>query len=345
MGEILLPTLGLVLVVANCAAQERVQPLPVPVSNNAVVGFRVSGQFLVYSMTGIGADKSWKSVTNAAYALNVKYDKWTAVKPVPGSGRLGAVAVAIKEKIFLLGGYVPDSVGGQAIIPDLSIYAPVALRWYRGTDMPSAVRDAMAGVYRDRYIYIVGGFSKGGPTNQVQLYDSETDRWTIATASPGAPVFGHAGGIVNDSIVYTGGAVKSSGKPAYTTSDEAWIGKIDRKDPRKIEWSKLPPPPGAARYRIAAAGSDRDDRIYFAGGSDKVYDFDGIGLDGAAAAPSPVTFAFNVKTNAWETLQTAANPTMDHRGLAVDSDQLIIVGGMASGQKVLATVESLPKSK
>jgi hypothetical protein len=36
---------------------------------------------------------------------------------------------------------------------------------------------------------------------------------------------------------------------------------------------------------------------------------------------------------------------MDHRGMAVSSDGLIIVGGMVSGQKVVATVELLPKSK
>jgi len=159
-------------------------------------------------------------------------------------------------------------------------------------------------------------------------------------------VFGHAGGIVNDSIVYVGGAIASSGKPGFTPSDEAWIGKIDRKDPRKIEWSKLPLPPSAARYRIAAVASEKDQRIYFAGGSDKVYEFNGIGLDGTPAEPSPMTFAYNVKSSAWETIQqNAPTPSMDHRGMAVSSDGLIVVGGMVSGQKVVATVELLPKSK
>ena len=159
-------------------------------------------------------------------------------------------------------------------------------------------------------------------------------------------MFGHAGSIVNDSIVYTGGAVTSSGKPAFTTSNEAWIGKIDKKDPRKIEWSKLPTHPGTAQYRIAAGVSERDQRIYFAGGTDKVYEFDGIGLDGQPAEPSLLTFAYNLKSNGWETIQESApSPTMDHHGMAVSSDGLIVVGGMASGQKVVATVELLPKGK
>ena len=328
------------------AAEEQLEPLPVATSNNAVVGLKVNGQYLVYSMTGMGAKKDWSAVSNAAYALNVKYNKWTLIKPVPGSGRLGAVAVGVKEQVFLLGGYVPDSKGTQAIIPDNSIYEPLALRWYRGAELPVAVRDAVAGEYKDRYIYVVGGLSKTGPTNQVQLYDTLTDRWMSATPSPGTPVCGHAGGVVNDSIVYMGGVIKASGKPAFTTSDEAWIGKIDRKDPKKIEWSKLPSPPSPARYRIAAGTSDRDQKVYFVGGTDKVYEFDGIGLDGQPAEPSPMTFAYSLKSNAWETIQEhAPNPTMDHHGLVVTSDNLMVVGGMAAGQKVVGTVELLPKSK
>ena len=347
MRKILLPIASLALfITCAIAADEQLEPLPTATSNNAVVGLKVSGQYLVYSMTGMGAKKNWSSVTNAAYALNVKYNKWTAIKPVPGSGRLGAVAVGVKEQVFLLGGYVPDSSTGQTIISDVAIYEPLALRWYRGAELPIAVRDAVAGEYRDRYIYVVGGFSKAGPTNQVQLYDTLTDKWSTATQSPGSPVFGHAGAVVNDSIVYVGGAVKTSGKPAFATSDEAWIGKIDHKDPKKIEWSKLPAPPSTARYRIAAGSSDKDQRVYFAGGTDKLYEFDGIGLDGQPGEPSPITFAYNLKTNAWETIQqNSPNPTMDHHGLAVTSDDLIVVGGMAAGQKVVGTVEVLPKSK
>jgi N-acetylneuraminic acid mutarotase len=330
------------------AADEQFQPLPIPVSNNAVAGIRINGQFLVYSMMGLGAKKSWSSVTNAAYALNTKYDKWTAIKPVPGSGRLGAVAVGVKEQIFLFGGYVPDPSGRQAIVSDVSIYEPTALRWYRGAEMPIAVRDAVAGVYRDRYVYVVGGFAKTGPTNQVQLYDTEADKWSDATPSPGAPVFGHAGAIVNDSIVYVDGSITStdSGSHVFIASADSWIGKIDHHDPRKIQWSKLPPHPGTSHYRIAAGASEREQRVYFAGGSSSVYEFDGIGLDGKPAEPSPVIFAYNLRSNAWETIEeNAPNPTMDHHGLAVTSDGLIVVGGMAAGQKVVATVEVLPKGK
>jgi N-acetylneuraminic acid mutarotase len=236
----------------------------------------------------------------------------------------------------------------QAIVPDLSIYDPGALKWYRGPDIPSPVRDGVAGVYRDRYVYLVGGFSKAGPTNEVQIYDAQEQKWLKATPFPGAPVFGHAGTVVNDVIIYIDGAeANASGQnPRYVPSTECWLGKIDHHHPEKIQWSKLPPHPGSARYRIAAGGSDHDDKAYFAGGTDAIYDYNGIGLDGKPAEPSPVVFAFNFRNNTWEVITDKdPNPTMDHRGLAVTSDGLFVVGGMGAGQKVVATVEMLPKHK
>jgi len=52
-----------------------------------------------------------------------------------------------------------------------------------------------------------------------------------------------------------------------------------------------------------------------------------------------VTFAFNVYTEEWETVdedtsEPPAEPTMDHRGLLVTRGGLVIVGGMGKGQQV-----------
>jgi N-acetylneuraminic acid mutarotase len=179
------------------------------------------------------------------------------------------------------------------------------------------------------------------------MYDVLAQRWLQATPYPGEPVFGHAGTVVGDSIIYVNGAKKNAAgsKPPYVASDECWLGKINHKDPKKIQWSKLPPHPGSARYRIAAGGSDKDVKAYFSGGSDAIYDYSGIGLDGKPAEPSPEVFAFNLRNNSWEPMQNAPNPTMDHRGLVATPDGLILVGGMASGPKVVANTAVLPKGK
>ena len=328
-------------------AQEEMEPLPVPLTNNAVTSVRVQGQTLVYSFMGLGSSKKWDAVKNSAYALNLRYGKWSPIRSIQGPGRLGASAVTVGEEVFVVGGFIPDKSGLQTIVSDVSVYEPIGLRWYRGPDLPTAVRDAMAGEYHDRYFYVVGGFSPRGLTNEVQLYDTVTKQWSQATPYPGAAVFGHAGAIVGDTIIFVDGAKASGAKDApWVPSDECWMGKIDRKDPKKIEWSKLPPHPGSARYRIAAGSFEKDGKVYFAGGSAEIFDYNGLTPDGKPAEPSSVVFDYNVKRGAWETiLENAPKPSMDHHGLAVTSDELIVVGGMGKDQKVESTVQSLPKEK
>jgi N-acetylneuraminic acid mutarotase len=325
---------------------QEVAPLPSPVTNNAVAAIRVSGTTLVYSFSGLGQEMKWNSVTNSSYALNLKYNKWTTVRSAPGSGRLGAVAASAQGQVFLIGGFVPDQSGLEAVLPDLAVYDPIGLRWYRGPDLPVPVRDAVTGVYHDRYVYVIGGLSPQGTSNAVQIYDVVDQHWIHAPPFPGSPVFGHAGAVVGDVIIYVDGAKKNSaGKPAFVISDECWIGKIDKHDPKKIQWSKLPPHPGRAGYRMAGGGSDRDLKAYFAGGSEAIYDFKGISLDGKPAEPLAQSFAYNLRSNTWETIsEKVANPTMDHRGLTATPDGLLLVGGMASGPKVIADTKLLPKA-
>src|SRR5260221_5187251 len=348
MRKIVILIAALAATVGSAVAQEDLEPMPVAVTNNAVVGVRVQGQTLIYSFMGLGASKQWDTVKNSAYAFNLRYNKWTTIRSVQGTGRLGAFAAAVADEVFLMGGFVPDKSGAQVIVADVSVYDPIGLGWYRGPDLPTAVRDAVAGEYRDRYIYVVRGFSKTGPTNEVQLFDTVSKQWSKATPYPGPAVFGHAGAVVGDTIIYVDGAKASGEKagPRYVPSDECWMGKIERKDPKQITWSKLPAHPGTARYRIAAGGSDKDAKAYFSGGSSEVYDYNGIGSNGTVAEPSPVVFDYNVKRDAWETIaENDPAPTMDHQGMAVTSDGLVIAGGMGKGQKVESRVRLLKKEK
>jgi hypothetical protein len=208
------------------------------------------------------------------------------------------------------------------------------------------VADAVAGVFRDRYIYLMGGWSRTDAVRDVQMYDAEKNVWKEATPLAGPAVFGHAGAIAGDTIIYVDGAQRntSPGGPAFVTSDECWMGKINRSDPTKIQWTKLPNHPGAARFRIAAGGSEKDNRVYFTGGTESLYNYNGIGLDGKPAQPSPVTFAYNLKTSQWEVItEKTANPSMDQRGLLITSRGLVLLGGMDKDQNVLKQVAILPK--
>jgi N-acetylneuraminic acid mutarotase len=321
-------------------------PIPVPLTNNAVASFNGAGGLQLVSFMGIGPAKTWKSVTNATYALVAGSGKWNMLRPVPGTvGRLGVTAVEAKGQVLLLGGYVLDAQGDETTVSDVNIYEPKTDHWYRAIDIPSPVSAAIGGAYRDRYVYLIGGWSKNGATQAVQIYDLEKANWLSGSPYPGSAVFGHAGTIVGDTIVYVDGALKNpAGQPAYVGSDECWMGKIDHKDPTKIQWTKLPPHPGTAHFRIAAGGSEKDGKIYFAGGSASPYDTAGLGFDGKLAEPSTTVFDFDLRTNKWEEIpEKISAPTMDQRGLIVTPHYLILMGGMGKGGTVTGEVTLLPK--
>src|SRR4029077_5715536 len=167
-GFILLILLGGFLFAAD---QPKFEPLPVPLSNNAVASVKSRGSLLLYSMMGIGPKKTWDATSNSAYMLDSEAEtgKWVEVRSVPGTvGRLAATAVGAREHIFLFGGYVVDARGGETPFFDSNVYEPLADHWFRAEDMPVAVDDSVSGVYRDRYVYLIGGWSKTDAVRDVQ---------------------------------------------------------------------------------------------------------------------------------------------------------------------------------
>ena len=324
--------------------ERRIPAMPAAVSSNAVASLK--GGMELFSMMGVGPRKTWDDITTQVYVLSLSSGRWSDGRVVPGpAGRLGASAIGARGQVFLFGGYVVDGQGGEITVSDVNSYVPDGQRWYRAADIPVPVDGAVIGVNRDRYIYLVGGRSKGVPVNNVQVYDAEKDSWSQATPLPGTPVFGHAGGLLDDAIVYIDGAAKrSSPGAAYVSSEEGWMGKIDHKDPNKITWSKLPAHPGSAHFGIAAGASDRNHRIYFSGGSATPHNFKGIGYDGKPAEVSTVTFAFNLHGDRWETIsENTFDPRMDTPGVLTTPLGYLVLGGMAKNQAVTARVTVLPK--
>lgn len=325
------------------AEEKKIPPMPGAVSSNAVAG--IKGGLELYSLMGIGPRKTWDDITNKVYVLRLASAKWSEGRPVPGvAGRLGASAVGAKGKIFLFGGYVVDKDGKEITVSDVNGYVPEEHRWYRGSDIPTPVDQAVIGVTHDRFIYLIGGRARNGPINLVQIYDVEKNTWSQGTPFPGPPVFGHAGGVAEETIVYVDGAMKNpaEGVP-YIASDQCWVGKIDHKDPGKIEWKKLPPHPGAARFGIAGGGAaEKDRRIFFSGGTASPHDFKGLGYDGKPAEVLPVSFAFDLHHNQWQTVsQDTFDPRTDSRGIVASPIGPVVMGGMVKGQIVTSRVVAL----
>src|SRR5271165_773635 len=316
--------------------------MPGAVSGNAVASLK--NGFELFSIMGVGPRKTWDDITNKVYVMTLAHAKWHEGRPVPGvAGRLGASAAGAKGQIVLMGGFVVDSQGEEITVPDVNVYIEER-SWHRGTDLPVPVDSAVVGVEHDRFIYLIGGRSAKGPVNNVQVYGIEKDSWTQATPFPGTPVFGLAGGVADGAIVVVDGAKPGpSGGPRYVASDECWLGKIDKKDPYKIEWSKLPPHPGPARFSIAGGGSDREHRIFFSGGTTTPHDYNGVAFDGQPTEACTVTFAYEIHHGRWETIdENTYDPRADSH-LLDTSIGPVVMGGMIKNMAVTARVTLLQK--
>lgn len=313
----------------------KIANMPAAVSSNAVASLK--GGLELFSIMGVGPRKTWDDVTNRVYIFNLASGKWREGRPVPGvAGRLGASAIGARGKVFLFGGYVVDGQGAELTVSDVSAYVPDDHKWYRGADIPLPVDRSVVGVNHDRFIYLIGGRSKNGPVNNVQIYDAGKNVWSEGTPFPGTPVFGHAGGLADEEIIVIDGAKKNTapGVP-YLASDECWIGKIDHKDPTKIEWSKLPPHPGPARFGSASGAESH--KIHFSGGSASPHDFKGIGYDGQPADVSSVSFLYDLHAKQWVTAdENTVEARMDCGGILATPAGLVILGGMTKGQTATA---------
>jgi Kelch motif protein len=322
----------------------KIPPMPAAVSGNAVAG--IGDGLEIISIMGIGPRKTWDDITNQVYILNLGHPKWSDGRTVPGvGGRLNAAAVSAKSLVILMGGFLVDNQGAELTIPDVNVYEVNARRWSRGKDIPVAVDSAVAGITHNRFVYLIGGRSPNGPVNNVQVYDLEKNSWSQATPFPGTPVFGLAGGVTDEAIVIVDGAKPGpTDGPKYVASDECWLGKIDKKDPNKIEWSKLPAHPGAARFGIAGGGSNHQHKVLFSGGTPTPHDYKGAAYDGKPTEGSAVTFDYDLHHHQWETIsEDTYDPRADSRSIVFTPIGPVVLGGMARNLAVTARVTPLPQ--
>lgn len=322
-------------------AWERGPDLPQPVANNAVVGLDVGDESHVYSFLGIDTTKQWDGVGSWAYRWVVGADAWEVLPPVPGPGRLAGTAEAFDGRVYVFGGYTVAEDGSESSRPEVDVFDPATDSWTSAAPMPVPVDDAVSGVWRDSLIVLVSGWHDTDNVADVQLYDPKTDTWSPATAIPGPPVFGHAGKVAEDHIVYLGGANTRGTRPRYLIEPSAWLGSLGA-DPREVTWTSLESHPGPPLYRAASAAVGP--WVIFAGGTDNPYNYNGIGYDGRPAEALRDVFAYHGGSATWVDGPPLPEARMDHRALAVTRSSVALVGGMDEQQDVSATVWWIPRA-
>ena len=335
--------------------------LPEPVSNNAVAHVKTEDGEYLLSFMGLGSGKTYLDVHNKVWALKLpdadsEQISWQVKSPVPSSlllkGRLASIAVGIKNKAYIFGGYTVDKAHNEISSPDSYAYDVLNDEYKTLAPMPVPVDDAVALVYQQRYIYLISGWHNDGNINLVQVYDIQTTSWHQASPFLGASVFGHAGGIVdNNMLVCDGVKVQAyvSKRRTFVAEPACYSGSISDKNPFKIDWRKVAHPTGTARYRMAVASDSISNRIWFFGGSENPYNYNGIGYDGIPSEPSNQLWEFVWHSQTWQ-LKTLPVATMDHRGAIIlpisvvegqyKEAQIVVIGGMGPKQKSLGQASS-----
>ena len=327
--------------------------LPKAVSNNAVAQVKANNQDYIISFSGLASGKSFEDVHNYTYVYDVKLQTWQVKSPAPIAkeingltGRLASVATAINDTAYVFGGYTVAEDHSEVSVPDVYAYHVLTDQYQQLAAMPVPVDDSVALAYKNRYIYLISGWHNDGNVNLVQLFDTQTNQWQQASPFPGKPVFGHAGGIVENTLVICDGVrvdVHLTKRRSYAAENACYRGEINPKKPSNISWHQVKHPTGTSRYRMAARGVinsvTNSKEIVFVGGSDNPYNYNGIGYNGEPSTPSNEIWRYNIATATWQITYSNIS-TMDHRGLLELNGKLLTVGGMGKNQKVLKSINT-----
>lgn len=345
MTKHLLKLLFLTTVIFAFALQKTfaqcVPPLPEPHTNNAVAQLKLKGKHRIFSFAGLTSGKTWKHVSKSAFMFVEGGKTWQKLPDLPvKSGRLAASAQGIKNRVYYFGGYTVAEDGTEKSMPEVFSFNPKTLEYKRLADMPTPVDDMATFTYKNRYIYLVSGWHDKGNVNLVQIYDTKKNTWKRGSDYPGTPVFGHAGGIVRNKFVIADGVAvvgKKDGKRIFDTVNEGWLGTINKKDPTKIAYERLPQLPGRGHYRMAGAGDEKRNQIIFMGGTPTAYNFNGIGYDGTPAVAKQHVFVWDFTVNKWRALADKPKASMDHRGMVKIGDNWLTVGGLDLNRNVIGS--------
>jgi hypothetical protein len=280
------------------------------VSRSCCAYITIGGNDYIYQF---GGGSGTQYVTVARY--DVAANSWsTGYANIP-SNMSAAAAITVGDKIYVFGGESGAGLGRTYM------YDPVANTWTAKANMLTLVTDAMVAKFEDgNYVYVVGG-GNGlfGTTvfNSVQLYNVATDTYTACTSLPIA-VGMMGGGILNYTLIATGGWTGSTGNP------NTYKGVINPADMTQITWTTVGAYPAGGVTRMASfpavfgtypAGAG----IFCTGGA-----INGATLTGA-------THLYNFCTDQWETLTpNLAVPRSNFRGTGKMDNNVYVIAGFTT---------------
>jgi N-acetylneuraminic acid mutarotase len=293
----------------------------------------------LFAFYGLGPKKTYDDIQKDVHAFNLNTNSWKKVATIPvARGVLASAATSINGKIYLAGGYTVAANGDEKSTPDLLRFDPETYAFSAISQLPTPVDDSVMLSWQNRYLIFVSGWHNTANVKAVQLFDIGNNQWIQATPWPGEGVFGHSGGIINNSMIICDGvtAIKGdNGKNQFAMTDACFRGELNPDNPSSIRWTAINKHPGPPVYRSAATGTlQLGARVLFAGGANRPYNYSGIGYDGIPVPASDKVFSYDLTQSKWQTHSALATPSMDHRALIEINEKFYLPGGMRDPQTV-----------
>jgi len=264
---------------------EELNPMPMAISNNAVVSANAFGTTFIYSFGGIDSTKIFSGISNSSYRYDTQSGTWEAIEDIPNPiPVIAAGASTVNGLIYIIGGYTVSQNDSETSVNDVHIFDPQLNGFISaGAPTPVAIDDHVQCVYRDSLIYVVTGWSNNTNVNNVQIYDTYNDVWLEGTSllnNNDYRVFGGSGEIIGDTLYYIGGARLGTNFPLGSVLRKGFINPLD---PTEITWTAETMISEALGYRMAVA--KWQDRIFWFGGSSVSYNYNGIAYNGSGGVP------------------------------------------------------------
>lgn len=235
---------------------------------------------------------------SAPEACGVTYGGWADLPALPAA-RNQAMAAAINDKFYVLGGY-NTSYSEAANLYRLNTSSPGA-GWTTLASMPHRAYGTQA-VAIDHKIYVPGGYDPDGPIDSMQIYEAGANTWSEGTGLPTA-----RGGIAAagyDGKVYIFGGAGADNEP---------VSRVYVYDPATDTYARKGDMPGPA-YNASAVV--HNNRIYVIGGSGFYY----------------AHFVYDPAIDQWLGIAPSPRNQLDRNGLLSFGGEVWSFGGSYAGE-------------
>jgi hypothetical protein len=328
------------IVFSNCTTKlqtsiEEISNLPEAVANNAVCEGFVDDAPYLFSFGGIDETKKYSGIHLRSFRTNLETLKSERIPDLPDTlGKIAAGASRIGNIIYIIGGYHVFADGSELSSSKTHRYDVKNNKFLSdAADIPVPIDDHIQVVWKNRWIYVITGWSDSVNVPNVQIYDSNTNVWMKGSSLPDTDDykgFGASGTIVGNAIYYFGGA-----KSSYGPQNTLRKGVIDPEDPTKVSWSFSIPDSTIYGYRMASVTIH--DRPYWIGGSHNTYNYNGIAYDKSGGVPTSnrILSAYENNGKLHFNSELLEQIPMDLRGIAdLNNGKYYLAGGLVGDQMV-----------